>query len=77
MNKLQKIDPTCPQNVCTGSSTLVRVDTLQISKNPKFFAPKGADVWIWRTPLPLSALDNLPRLRTSFMDSSFSVYLTF
>jgi len=41
-----KIDPPCPQNVRTGSTPLVCADTPKISKNPRVFAPKSADVRI-------------------------------
>jgi len=39
--KSRKIDPFL----------LVPADTPYISKNPMFFAPKSANVRIWRTPL--------------------------
>jgi len=65
--KSRKIDPLplCPQNVHTGSPSLVRADTPKISKNSKFFAPNSADVRIWRTPpsslvRKMSALDTPP-----------------
>jgi len=51
--KSWKIDPL----VCKMSALakpllpLVRAGTSKISKNPKFFSPKIADVRIWRTPL--------------------------
>jgi len=44
--------PSCPKNVRIGSIPIVRSDTPKISKNPKFFAPKSADVRIWRRPPP-------------------------
>jgi len=55
-------------------SPLVRADTLKISKNPKFFAPKSADVRTWRSFLPHCPqnvrMDKppLPWLWTSFID---------
>jgi len=62
----QKIDP------------LVRADTPQISKKPMIFAPKNANVHIWRTPSSLarkmSALNKAPWLRTSFMDDPLRKY---
>jgi len=61
-------------NVRTGSIPLVRANHHKFLKNPMIFAPKSADVHIWRTPPPplseMSALDKPPSpwLRTSFMD---------
>jgi len=57
---------------------IVLADTPQISKNPKFFALKSADIRIWRNPFLLvqkmSALDKpFPlRLRTSLWTASYN-----